>query len=71
MELSLKKENIEAVKREIQNCCQKESANILIHAHEQNHFLSLNIDRLFMFRFFDFVVLQMEKRNAHQTLKYS
>ena len=32
--LGLKKENIEAVKRKIQNCCQKESSDILISGPE-------------------------------------
>ena len=37
--LGLKKENIEAVKREIQNCCLKESADILISGPEYSEII--------------------------------
>ena len=37
--LGLKKENIEAAKREIQNCCQKESADILISEPEYSEII--------------------------------
>ena len=37
--LGLKKENIEAVKREIQKCCRQESADILISGPEYSEII--------------------------------
>ena len=37
--LGLKKENIEAAKKEIQNCCKKESADILIAGPEYSEII--------------------------------